>query len=170
MFFSKWSFILSLSYLLSHSLICTHRCRTSSANRWIVDFRDNEGLYLTNWQFDELPRAILSYLRAPLSKFASISYLNERKLVIKPDVNEGLRSSHAKVISPEVMSPAEPESCWPKFIVISPEILSHVARNFIERLNLKKSNILSKSLGINSLNVDSWHSGCSFRCRLISRR
>ena len=59
----------------------------------------------------------------------------------------------------------KPESCWPKFIVISPEILSHVARNFIERLNLKKSNILSKSLGINSINVDSWHSGCSFRCR-----
>ena len=24
------------------------------------DFRDNEGLYLTNLQFDELPRAILS--------------------------------------------------------------------------------------------------------------
>ena len=44
----------------------------------------------------------------------------------------------------------KPESCCPKFIVVSLEILSHVARSFIECLNLKKSNILSKSQGINS--------------------
>ena len=43
----------------------------------------------------------------------------------------------------------EPESYRPKYIVMSPEILSHVARNFIECINLKKSNILSKSQGIN---------------------
>ena len=85
------------------------------------DFRDNDGLYLTNWQFDELPLAILSHLRAPLNKFASISYLNERKLVIKPDVNEGLRSSHTKVISPEVMSP--------ETRIMLTEIHSHVDRN-----------------------------------------
>ena len=69
--------------------------------------------------------------------------------MIKPDVNEGLRSSHAKVISPEVMSP-EPR-------IMLTEIHSHIARN--------PKSILSKSLGINSINVDSWHSGCSFRCR-----
>ena len=50
---------------------------------------------------------------------------------------------------PESCCP-KPESCCPKFIVISPEILCHVAWNFIECLNLKKSNILSKSQGINS--------------------
>ena len=44
----------------------------------------------------------------------------------------------------------EPESCCPKYIVMSPEILSHVARNFIKCINLKKSNILSKLQGINS--------------------
>ena len=42
----------------------------------------------------------------------------------------------------------KPESCCPKFM--SPKILSRVARNFIECLNLKKSNILSKSQGISS--------------------
>ena len=36
----------------------------------------------------------------------------------------------------------KPESCCPNFIVMSPEILSHVVINFIECLNLKKSNIL----------------------------
>ena len=46
-------------------------------------------------------------------------------------------------------------SCCLKYIVGSPEILSHVARNFIECINLKKSNISSKSKGINSQNVDS---------------
>ena len=40
---------------------------------------------------------------------------------------------------------------------MSPEILSHVARNFIECLNLKKSNVLIKSKGRNSHNVDSWN-------------
>ena len=40
---------------------------------------------------------------------------------------------------------------------MSPEILSHVARNFIECLNLKKSNVLSKSKGRISHNVDSWN-------------
>ena len=34
----------------------------------------------------------------------------------------------------------EPESCRPKFMVMSPEILSRVARNFIECLIWKKSN------------------------------
>ena len=93
------------------------------------DFRDNEGLYvkLTIWRVASSNSFV--YLRAPLSKFASILYLNERQLVIKPDVNEGLRSSDAKVISPEVMSPEtrimlteihshisqNPKSCCPKF-------------------------------------------------------
>ena len=44
----------------------------------------------------------------------------------------------------------KPESCRPKYIVMSPDILSHVARNFIDCINLKKSNILSQSQGINS--------------------
>ena len=55
---------------------------------------------------------------------------------------EGNRSSRPKVISPEVISPGTR--------VMSPEIHSHVARNFTECINLKKSNILSKSQGINS--------------------
>ena len=55
---------------------------------------------------------------------------------------DDLRSSRPKVISPEVM--------FPETRVMSPEIHGHVARNFIECLNLKKSNILSKSQGINS--------------------
>ena len=54
----------------------------------------------------------------------------------------GNRSSRLKVISPEVISPGTR--------VMSPEIHSHVARNFIECINVKKSNILSKSQGINS--------------------
>ena len=51
-------------------------------------------------------------------------------------------SSRPKVILPEVISPGTR--------VMLPEILSHVARNFIECINLKKSNISSKSKGINS--------------------
>ena len=43
----------------------------------------------------------------------------------------------------------KPESCCLKFIVMLPEILSHVARNFIKCLNLKESLILSKLQGIN---------------------
>ena len=38
----------------------------------------------------------------------------------------------------------------PETRVTLPKIPSHVARNFIECLNLKKSNILSKLQGINS--------------------
>ena len=47
----------------------------------------------------------------------------------------GNRSSRPKVISPETR-------------VMSPEILSHVAQNFIECIDLKKSNIWSISQGI----------------------
>ena len=45
----------------------------------------------------------------------------------------------------------EPELCCPKYIVMSPEIQSHVARNFIEYINLKKSKILSKSHPVNHI-------------------
>ena len=50
---------------------------------------------------------------------------------------------------------SRPKSCRPKFIVMSPDILSHVARNFI---------MLKKILKL-LVRVKLWNSGCLFRCR-----
>ena len=52
-------------------------------------------------------------------------------------ISQGNRSSGPKVISSEVISPGTR--------VMSPEIHSHLARNFIGCINLKKGNILSKN-------------------------
>ena len=49
---------------------------------------------------------------------------------------------------------------------MSPEIYSHVTQNFIESINLKKSNILSISKGIKSKNVDSTVSGNLCKCEV----
>ena len=49
---------------------------------------------------------------------------------------------------------------------MSPEIYSNVTRNFIERMNLKKSNVLSISKGIKSKNVDSTVSGNPCKCEV----
>ena len=47
-----------------------------------------------------------------------------------------------------------------------PEIYSHVTRNFIECINLKKSNSLSISKGIKSKNVDSTVSSNLCKCEV----
>ena len=53
-----------------------------------------------------------------------------------PESHLARKSSRPKSYRPK------PESRCPKYIVMSPEIPSHVARNFIECINLKKSNVL----------------------------
>ena len=67
-----------------------------------------------------------------MSAIISFYVLNLKRNLKTVIIINGNRSSRPKVISPEVMSPGTR--------VMLPEIHSHVARNFIECLILKKSN------------------------------
>ena len=55
---------------------------------------------------------------------------------------------------------------WSSHPVMSPEIYSHVTQNFIECINLKKSNILSIWKGIKSKNVASTVSSNLCKCEV----
>ena len=67
-----------------------------------------------------------------MSAIISFNVLNLKRNIKTVIIINGNRSSRPKVISPEVMSPGTR--------VMLPEIHSHVTRNFIECLILKKSN------------------------------
>ena len=117
--------------LFYHQFVSIGKCVLCWYQRGVAVF-----FFLNTYYLIKCPVLLISYL---ICFWRWLKFSTKVKIIDcsgMTNYSQGNRSSRPIVMSPGI----EPESCCPKFIVMSHEILSHAAPNFIECIDLKKSN------------------------------